>query len=119
MVTEEFTGALSALANETRVKILRALADADESLSFTELKSRVGVTDPGRFNYHLSELLDQFVRESSEGYALTYRGEGLVVAGGSGVSVGESDLAGETSDCPVCGEADCDRLVHVHLAAGP
>ena len=119
MVDEEFTGALSALANETRVEILRGLADADEALSFTELKSRVGVTDPGRFNYHLRELLDHFVRESDEGYALTYRGEALVVAGGSGVSVGESGPAGGASGCPVCGEDDSDRLVHVHLAAGP
>lgn len=119
MVSEEFTGALSALTHETRVRILRALADADDALSFTELKSRVDVADPGRFNYHLRELRDHFVRESDEGYALTYRGEGLVVAGGSGVSVDESRAAGDPSDCPVCGEADCDRLVHVHLAPGP
>jgi DNA-binding transcriptional ArsR family regulator len=119
MVSDEFTGALSALAHETRVEILRALADADEALSFTELKSRVDVTDPGRFNYHLRELRGHFVRERDGGYALTYRGEGLVVAGGSGVSVDGSEAAGAASDCPVCGEADCDRLVHVHLAAGP
>ena len=119
MVSQEFTGALSALTHETRVEILRALAETDDPLSFTELKSRVDVADPGRFNYHLRELRDHFVRESDEGYALTYRGEGLVVAGGSGVSVDESRAAGAASDCPVCGETDCDRLVHVHLAAGP
>lgn len=118
MVNDEFTGALSALTHETRVEILRALADADDALSFTELKSCVDVADPGRFNYHLRELLDHFVRERGGGYALTYRGEGLVVAGGSGVSVDESRAAGDASDCPVCGGADCDRLVHVHLSAG-
>ncbi|MEZ3164001.1 winged helix-turn-helix domain-containing protein [Halorubrum sp. RMP-47] len=117
MVSEEFTGALSALTHETRVQILRALADADDALSFTELKSRVDVADPGRFNYHLRELRDHFVAERDGGYALTYRGEGLVVAGASGVSVDESQTAAEPSSCPVCGEEDCDRLVHVHLAA--
>lgn len=93
MVSEEFTGALSTLTHETRVEIPRVLADADEALPFTEPKSRVDVTDPGRFNYHRRELRDHFVRESDEGYALTYRGEGLVVAGGSGVSVDESQAA--------------------------
>lgn len=116
MVDEEFTGALSALTHEARVDILRALADADGPLAFTELKSRVEVSDPGRFNYHLRELAQHFVRQTEAGYALTYRGQSLVVAGTSGVSV---DDAGpdRTDVCPVCGDADCDRLVHVHLSS--
>ncbi len=112
---EEFTGALSALAHEARVDILRALADADRPLSFTELKSRVDLADSGRFNYHLGELRDHFVRRAEEGYALTYRGRSLVVAGGNGVRV---DDAPDDATCPVCGETDCDRLVHVHLSPG-
>ena len=117
MVSEEFTGALSALAHETRADILRALADADEPLAFTELKSRVDVADPGQFNYHLGELRDHFVREGHDGYTLTYRGKSLVVAGTSGVTVDEPAVE-DSSGCPVCGDADCDRLVHVHLASG-
>ncbi|MEZ3142758.1 ArsR/SmtB family transcription factor [Halobaculum sp. MBLA0143] len=114
MVDQEFTGALSALTHEARVEVLRALADADAPLTFTELKSRVDVADPGRFNYHLGELREHFVRRTEEGYTLTYRGEGLVVAGKGGVRV-ETEPTDDGA-CPVCGETDCDRLVHVHLA---
>jgi hypothetical protein len=119
MVNEEFTGALSVLTHEMRVRILRTLADADDALSFTELKSRVDAADSGRFNYHLRELCDHFVRESDDGYSLSYRGKSLVIAGASGVSVGDSEATRGSSGCPVCGDADCDRLVHVPLASGP
>ena len=114
MIDEEFTGALSALSHRTRVAVLRTLADAEGPLSFTELKSRVGVSDPGRFNYHLNELARHFVRRTDEGYALTYRGRSLVLASTSGVTV---ESAEPEDTCPVCGEPDCDRLVHVHLTA--
>jgi DNA-binding IclR family transcriptional regulator len=114
MVDEEFTGALSALAHEARIDILRALADADAPLTFTELKTRVGLADAGRFNYHLGELREHFVRRTETGYALTYRGKRLVVAGSEGVDVA-SGTDPETT-CPVCDEEDCDRLVHVHLS---
>lgn len=115
MVDEDFTGALSALTHDVRVDILRALADADGPLAFTELKSRVDLSDPGRFNYHLTELCEHFVRQSGDGYALTYRGKGLVVAGTEGVSVEDSGTGSDPESCPVCGDDDCDRLVHVHL----
>lgn len=117
MVDKEFTGALSALAHEARVEILQALADADGPLPFTEVKSRVGVSDPGRLNYHLGELREHLLRRTEDGYALTYRGEALVVAGTDGVRV--DDATTDDAVCPVCGETDCDRLVHVHLAGGP
>lgn len=115
MVDEEFTGALSALTHEARVDILRALADADGPLAFTELKSRVEMSDPGRFNYHLRELAQYFVRQTEDGYALTYRGKNLVVAGTGGVSVDDAPAGADA--CPVCGDDDCDRLVHIHLSS--
>ena len=62
MLDEEFTRALSTLAHETRAEILRELADADDPLRFTELKSCVGLSAPGRLNYHLTQLKRHFVR---------------------------------------------------------
>lgn len=59
----------AALTDETRVRILFALAEQyDEAwssgwLSFSELRERVGVEDTSRFSYHLDELQDKFVRK--------------------------------------------------------
>lgn len=64
------------LSNETRVAIVRALADgSDDALGFSELRSRVGVRDGGRFNYHLQKLRGRLVEKTAEGYALTAEGE--------------------------------------------
>ena len=64
------------LSDETRVAIVRALADAPaEALGFSELRSRVGVRDGGRFNYHLQKLCGSLVEKRTEGYALTAAGE--------------------------------------------
>lgn len=116
MTDQQFEDALRALAHETRVSILRALADADRPLAFTALKSRVGADDPGRFNYHLNELCEHYLRDTPEGYELNYRGEQILVAADGGVEIGNGQsptAAGE--ECPVCGETDCNRLIHVHL----
>lgn len=116
MTDGTFDGALRALTHETRVAILRELADTDDPLSFTELKRRVGATDPGRFNYHLTELCEHYLRETTDGYELNYRGKQVLVAAGDGVDVGADAAPTATDDaCPVCGEEECDRLIHVHL----
>lgn len=106
--------ALSALTHEVRVAILRELADAEEALSFTDLKERVDVRDAGRFNYHLGQLRDRFLRETDGGYDLTYRGESLLLAADPTPDVDGAALAPD-GDCPVCGDPDCDRLIHLHL----
>lgn len=54
--------AFGAVAHETRLRILQALGDADAPLAFSDLRRRVGVEDPGQFNYHLGELAGRFVR---------------------------------------------------------
>jgi hypothetical protein len=115
--TDDPADALSALGDETRLAILRALAEADGALSFSELRRRVGVRDTGRFNYHLAKLREHFVRESEAGYELGPAGTRVIAAAGAPVGADGTDpdaVAGE--DCPVCGESDCDRLIHVHLA---
>lgn len=76
----------SLLADETRIQILRELyavrvSDQDSSgLSFSTLRRRVGVSDSGRFNYHLKELSGQLVRKVDGEYSLTPVAERLVRA---------------------------------------
>ncbi|MFB6118056.1 ArsR family transcriptional regulator [Halosegnis sp.] len=113
MSDDGFDGALAALTHEIRVDVLRALAEADEPLSYTRLRERVGVRDSGRFNYHLTQLCDHYVRETAAGYTLNHRGSRLVVVAGDGPQVERTDESAGL--CPVCGEPDCERLVHVHL----
>lgn len=108
------TDPLAALGHELRIEILRALAAADEPLAFSTLKDRVGERDAGRFNYHLSELCRHFVRDTTDGYELGPAGSRVIdVAGAAGEYV-EAPVDEETA-CPVCGDADCERLFHVHL----
>jgi len=72
--------AFSVLANQDRLDILLALGDVNEgtavnSLSFGELHRRSGVSDSGRFNYHLKQLLDVFVtKDENDEYDLLYPG---------------------------------------------
>ncbi|APW96600.1 transcriptional regulator [Halobiforma lacisalsi AJ5] len=119
------TDALEALGDETRLAILRTLAEADEPLPFSELRDRVGVRDSGRFNYHLSRLCEYFVRERTDGYELGHAGTRLIatadaattdaaMAGAEGTD-GTEPAAESNDGCPVCGEENCEKLIHVHL----
>lgn len=115
--------ALSALASEHRIAILRELAAADEPLSFSALRERIGMRDTGRFNYHLGELRGRFVRERDGGYVLGHAGERVVLAaadldpeGAASLAEGWRDDDGRDDGCPVCGEVDCGRVIHVHLS---
>ncbi|SDQ26088.1 ArsR/SmtB family transcription factor [Natronobacterium texcoconense] len=116
-MTEEMddpTDALEALGNETRLAILRTLAEADGPLAFSELRERVGIRDSGKFNYHLSRLCEYFVRERQEGYELGHAGTRLIATTDA---AGSDELEGGTDPepCPVCGEDNCEKLIHVHL----
>lgn len=62
------------LSDEIRVGIVRELARADGALSFSELRSSVGVADSGRFNYHLKRLRGKLVEKTADGYVLTASG---------------------------------------------
>ncbi|WP_231183903.1 helix-turn-helix domain-containing protein [Haladaptatus sp. DYF46] len=114
--TEPSMDALSVLGNEIRMSILRELADASETLSFTELRERVGVRDTGKFNYHLTKLCEYFVRQTESGYELGHAGTRVISAA---TPVATDEFEGEEDDtCPVCGEEDCEKLFHVHLTPG-
>ena len=115
--TEPSMDALAVLGNEIRMSILRELADAEESLSFTELRERVGIRDTGKFNYHLTKLCEYFVRQTESGYELGHAGTRVITAANPTAS-SEDGADGGDSACPVCGKRDCEKLFHVHLTPG-
>jgi len=103
--------AFTALANETRLRILRALvgtvrSNGDDGLSFSELRRRVGVRDAGQFNYHLDALRGHFVATDDDGYRLTYAGMKVVSALAAGTYTDTADPRSEPTDvdCPRCDE---------------
>jgi DNA-binding transcriptional ArsR family regulator len=118
---DEVSDALAVLAEETRVRILRMLAEAEDPMAFSELRRAVGVADAGRFNYHLSRVCEHFVREVEEGYELDRAGARLVTAADVDVAGREPEVTDAVEPdpgepCPVYGEPDCGKLFHVHLS---
>lgn len=97
--------AFVALGNETRIEILRALQEANRPLAFSELRERVGVDDPGQFNYHLGKLAGHFVQNGEEGYALRTAGTRIIEAVLSGAVTAAPVLERTRLDapCPYCG----------------
>lgn len=98
--------AFALLGNEVRISIIHELAKADEPLGFNDLWHRVGISDSGRFNYHLGELEGHFVRKASDGYVLLEAGQNVVHAVYSGVLTERPERRRERIDepCPLCGE---------------
>lgn len=97
--------AFSVLGNETRMRILQTLAEADGPMSFSELFDHVGVTDSGQFNYHLDKLVGHFLRDADDGYELRRAGERVHEAIVSG-AVTESPIIQPTEiewPCMLCG----------------
>jgi hypothetical protein len=117
------------VANDTRVGIIRALwaahtEDPDaidgpwsDPVSFSSLRDRVGVGDSGRFNYHLDELVPQFVEKREGGYVLTDAGARIVGAAVSGVYTG-SDVALEEPTMGTCTAADCGGTLEAEYERG-
>lgn len=115
--TEPSMDALSVLGNEIRMSILRELADAERSLSFTELRERVGIRDTGKFNYHLTKLCEYFVRQTESGYELGHAGTRVITAAVPTVER-THDVNDADEPCPICDEENCEKLFHVHLTPG-
>lgn len=90
--------AFSVLGNETRVRILRTLGEAETALSFTELRDRVGIRQGAQFNYHLDKVVGHFVRKSDDGYALRQPGRRVV----------QAILSGAMTDDPVLEPTEVD-----------
>jgi DNA-binding transcriptional ArsR family regulator len=84
--------AFGVLGNETRVQILQALGEAEEPMSFTELRDRVGLRQGGQFNYHLEKIVGHFVKKTEEGYVLRQPGRRVVQAVLSGAVTDDPEL---------------------------
>lgn len=97
--------AFAVLGNETRMDILQTLAGADEPLSFSELRDRVGVSDSGQFNYHLDKLVGHFLESTGDGYQLQRAGERVVESVLSGAITEAPRIEPSIIDqpCPLCG----------------
>lgn len=118
----ETTEAFELLANETRLAILLALWDAFDppgspTVSFSELRERVGMPDSGQFNYHLGKLEDRFVVSSEEGYRLHPVGNKIVraVIGGVGLQTPSLDRTEIDMACPRCGASTAVMYEGGHL----
>jgi hypothetical protein len=94
--------AFATLGNEIRLGIVQRLGEADEPLSFSELRDAVDVRDSGQFNYHLGELVGHFVRKTDEGYRLRQAGERVV----------EAVLSGAVTDAPEMAPTPVDEECH-------
>lgn len=105
--------AFACLGNETRLSILRELYEAvrntdgpgQRPVPYSELQESTGVADSGKFNYHLTELRDQFVSKVDGGYVLEQTGTTVVKIVLRSFAVDEVSFEPtETdADCPRCG----------------
>lgn len=96
--------AFAALGNETRLQILQTLGEAGDPLSFSELRTAVGMTDSGQFNYHLTKLAGHFITKTDDGYRLRQAGRRVIEAVLSG-AVTDAPVFDRTpvdQDCPFC-----------------
>lgn len=124
--------AFAVLGDETRLSILRALAERpEEAVGFNELRKAVGAKDSSGFNYHLGKLVGHFVRKAAEGYELTTAGSqvyGAILSGAytDSIDLDPIELTDVDDVCPDCGGdlvaiyedermsvtcVDCDRTV--------
>jgi DNA-directed RNA polymerase subunit RPC12/RpoP len=110
MYTSEETFAL--VGNETRARILEALGDAHgpegdpPRLPFTELRSRVATdVDSSQFNYHLQELVGDFIDRTEDGYRMRPEGTTLYRTIRAGTFARDESVAPFEvgCDCHFCG----------------
>lgn len=101
------------LGNETRLRILRTLGEADGALSFTELRDRVGIHQGGEFNYHLDKVVGHFVKKTDDGYRLRGAGRQVVQAVLAGAITDDPD-AGPTRTEAACPYCDSELLLDVN-----
>lgn len=102
--------AFQLLRDDTRLAILQALWEAYNPLNpnpttFTELRERVEVDDPGRLNYHLGELTTHFIRRTEVGYELREAGKRIMRVIISGTAIDEVAVEPTEIDvsCLFCG----------------
>jgi len=99
----------SLLSNEDRLEILMTLSEAiqtthHQKFGFNEFWKAVDIEDSGRFNYHLDQLCDTFIRETEDGYTLTYSGVliSLLLMSGKLTRNPEMEPRESSTECPDC-----------------
>lgn len=102
--------AFQLLADDTRLAIMRVLWEAHDPMepapmTFSTIRERVDVDDPGRLNYHLGELTSHFIRRTGDGYELRETGKRVmrIVRSGTvvdGVTVEPAEI---DVSCIFCG----------------
>jgi len=104
--------AFSVLGNETRVEILRVMAERtgriseQETLSFSEIYDNVGIGDSGQFNYHLDKLQDHYIQQTDSGYRLSNTGWEVVWAIRAGTFRDEPEREFDApGTCYACGDS--------------
>lgn len=102
--------AFQLLADETRLSILKALWEAHdpmnpEPVSFSDLRERIDIEDPGRLNYHLGKLTSHFIRRNDDGYELREAGKRImrVVISGTAIDGVTIDTSKIDVACIYCG----------------
>jgi len=112
----------SILGDETRIEILLELAAVasdqgiGEGLGFAALRERVGVTDSGRFNYHLGKLTGRFVTKRGDSYVARWPALMLVAAIRAG-QYEDTDLTPERATTEFTCHR-CDRALEVRFESG-
>lgn len=101
--------AFELIGHDIRASIIRTLQeeyhDGTRELSYSDLKSRVGVPDSGRFNYHLQKLVGHFVEQVDGAYHLSYPGRKAASAIAGGTYNEQAELEPQSVDgtCFSCG----------------
>ena len=91
--------AFALVADETRLEILRTLAEAGEPLAFSTLFECSEYDTRSNFSYHLDKLDGHFVSRTNEGYALRQTGRRVV----------EAVIAGTVTEDPLVRRVPTDR----------
>lgn len=97
--------AFGLLASDVRVRIVQALGEAGDPMSFSALREAVAERDSGKFNYHLKRLTGHFVARTDDGYRLSLAGQRVYGAIQSGAYTADATLKPVefAGPCPVCG----------------
>lgn len=109
--------AFAALSDGTRIDILRAMAEANEPMSFSALFEAVEYDTPSNFSYHLDKLTGRFVHKGADGYVLTWPGKRVVrtvILTGTTSDRGHIDDTDLDLSCPLCG-GDVGLEYHQHV----
>lgn len=114
-VTRSPDDVFAAIADETRIRIIRAIGEAEGPLSFSEIRESVGMAHSGQFHYHLDQLVGHLVHKTDDGYELSSAGRYIVEAIYAGVLIDEPPSERIPIEMP-CWE--CGGRIEVRVGTG-